>query len=384
MYFLSNFFGSVVKVTTGILVAAGLFHSTITADTSTLGIQGTTSAQVATTQPSISELQHEIELLKNSRAVKTTGSVLDTVSVPSTNTNTNTYVMPSGTIVDSSGNIINPPQNNAPQQSAVGQNILTAAQIANMAKPSIAEVTTLDGNSAGSGFVIAGGKYLITNQHVVGSNIMMKVILPSGTYTEPVIGKNSSVDLALIYVGDHTPRGLVLGSSDENSLPAGDNVYALGFPLSITEGLTQLTLTRGILSARQKTAFASEELLQTDAAINHGNSGGPLLNDRGEVIGINTFTDAGNTSAQTQGIYFAIPIDTAKAYIPSLSDNGQSRYELYPLGSTRNIPASVLNRMELNPKISCSQLAFMPTEESVCEFYRNYGSQYVWNIVQGQ
>ena len=289
-----------------------------------------------------------------------------------------TFTLPSGAVVDASGTVISQPQNSTVQPVMSDGSVLSASQIVKKLAPSVALITTTTG--AGSGVVINGGKYILTNAHVVGTDGTVHIYLPGMSFDAPVLGKNVTTDLAIIYSGDHSPQSATLGSSDESSLGSGDDVFALGYPLSISEGLKNMTLTRGVVSARQKPTWASQTLLQTDAAINHGNSGGPLVNDKGEVIGINTYTDADPLS-QTQGIYFAIPIDTAKAWIPALSQNGQSRYEQYPIGSIQTIKKSVQLQIDINPNLSCSTLGFTGSDLVTCNLYRDHKNDYVWNAV---
>jgi len=230
------------------------------------------------------------------------------------------------------GNSVKAPQASTQYIATNSQRVMTAREVANLVKPSVALLSTPQG--VGSGFVIAGGKYIVTNAHVVGFNTTVRISLPSGSFNAPVVGKDDSADIALLYAGDHDLPSLTLGSSAENALSLGDDVYVLGFPLSSTEGLTSITLTRGIISARQKPTWARQPLLQTDAAINHGSSGGPMVNNKGEVVGIGTYTDAGLFS-QTQGIYFAIPIDAVKGVIATLSQNDQNRHEAYSIGGIK-------------------------------------------------
>jgi S1-C subfamily serine protease len=137
-----------------------------------------------------------------------------------------------------------------------------------------------------------------------------------------------------------------------------------------------MTFTKGSLSAKQSNVLGSGPVLETTAAINHGNSGGPLVDDAGRVVGVNTFF-----LTNTQGLYFAVPIDRAMQWVPNLSQNGQSRYELYPVGSTMDIKRSLLDQMSLNPNVSCSQFGLTSADLWTCGFYRNYHTDYNWNVI---
>ena len=404
MHFLSNFWGGIVKATAGLFIALGLLHSSSTMTTTVASVatdvQSTTTSQAIATstdqrattsseseieqlQQSLAEqqtvqLQLEKEIASISQDKKTSANESSNALPKSSASASHTFTTPSGAVLDSTGNLISPSQNETQRPIAVGVTTLTPKQIVAAISPSVAWIQTP--TELGSGIVMDGGKYILTDAHVVGNNAMVQVSLPTGPFQAPVIGTNTEIDLAIIFSGGHGAQAATLGSS--GSLSTGDAVYVLGYPLSSSVfNLTNLTLTQGVLSARQTPTGSSVAMLQTDAAINPGNSGGPLVNDEGQVIGI-VESKIGGT--QVSGVGFATPIDTAESYIPTLSDYGQSRYELHPLGSTIDIPQSVLDRLELNPKVPCSELAFTASEESSCEFYRDYKNQYSWNAIQGK
>ena len=163
---------------------------------------------------------------------------------------------------------------------------------------------------AGSGFVIDPRGYILTNFHVVQDAQSIEVILgDQSKYTAKFVGADQRNDVALIKI---EPKGKPLAAlplGDSSLLQVGQKVLAIGNPFGF-----QSTLTTGIVSALGRTVQTSQttfidEAIQTDAAINRGNSGGPLINSRGEVIGINSaiYTPSGTTA----GIGFAIPINTA-------------------------------------------------------------------------
>ena len=182
------------------------------------------------------------------------------------------------------------------------------------------------GEATGSGFVIDEEGYILTNDHVVeGSEDVTVRFADEGAPVEAEVkGRDPSTDLALLKVdpGDAELDPVPLG--DSSKARVGDPVVAIGNPFGVGR-----TVTTGIVSAVQReiqapNGFTIAGAIQTDAAVNPGNSGGPLLNDRGEVIGVNSqiATGGGNGSV---GIAFAVPIDTAKQALPELKRTGKVR-----------------------------------------------------------
>jgi serine protease Do len=178
----------------------------------------------------------------------------------------------------------------------------------------------LRGESLGSGFVINSEGYVLTNNHVVQDAEEIKVRLSDGRdFIAKVVGTDPATDVALVKL-EKPPANLplvVLGDSDK--LDQGDFVLAIGSPFGFRE-----SATFGILSAkdRQLTGSPFDDFLQTDAAINSGNSGGPLFNLRGEVVGINTAIVAPQLGS---GLGFAVPINVAKQLVPQLLTGKVSR-----------------------------------------------------------
>lgn len=175
---------------------------------------------------------------------------------------------------------------------------------------------------AGSGFVIDPRGYILTNYHVVAGAQTMEVILgDQSRYPAKFIGADQRNDVALIKID---PKGKPLTSltlGDSSTLQVGQKVLAIGDPFGF-----QSTLTTGVVSALGRTVQTSQatfidEAIQTDASINRGNSGGPLINTHGEVIGINSaiFTPSGTAA----GIGFAIPINSAKLIANDLMSGGK-------------------------------------------------------------
>ena len=175
---------------------------------------------------------------------------------------------------------------------------------------------------AGSGFVIDPKGYILTNFHVVQGAQSIEVVLGDQShYAGKFIGADQRNDVALVKI---EPKGKPLAAlplGDSAALQVGQKVLAIGNPFGF-----QSTLTTGVVSALGRTVQTSQttfidEAIQTDAAINRGNSGGPLINSHGEVIGINSaiYTPSGTTA----GIGFAIPINTAKRIAHDLITDGR-------------------------------------------------------------
>lgn len=174
----------------------------------------------------------------------------------------------------------------------------------------------------GSGFILDKQGLILTNNHVIDNAQRIEVTLSDKhTYKAERIGVDANHDLALIRI--NAPNLLPATLSDSNGLTVGQRVYAIGNPFGLSG-----TMTRGIISAirsiRGPQNNPIEDAIQTDAAVNPGNSGGPLLNSRGEVIGITTLI-ANNGADQSSGIGFAIPINTAKAVLDDIAKYGRAR-----------------------------------------------------------
>ena len=177
---------------------------------------------------------------------------------------------------------------------------------------------------AGSGFVIDPRGYILTNYHVVqGAQAISVTLGDRSHYTAKFVGADERNDIALIKVDPKDRKLPALTMGDSDSLQVGQRVLAIGNPFGF-----QSTLTTGVVSALGRTVQTStttviDGAIQTDAAINQGNSGGPLLNSHGEVIGINSaiYTPSGTTA----GIGFAIPISTARQIAQDLISEGRVR-----------------------------------------------------------
>ena len=205
------------------------------------------------------------------------------------------------------------------------------------AAPSVANIVTravaydffygaVPTEGAGSGFLIDDEGHILTNNHVVDGASTIEVTfggIDHTTYKASVLGADTRNDIALLKInlGSHKLVPLTLG--DSSGLQVGQRVLAIGNPF----GQFSSTLTTGVVSALGRTVQTSDrtfidQAIQTDAAINRGNSGGPLLNSHGQVIGINSAIFSPTESETTVGIGFAIPINTARRVAEDLITTG--------------------------------------------------------------
>jgi S1-C subfamily serine protease len=184
----------------------------------------------------------------------------------------------------------------------------------------------------GSGFVYDKEGHVVTNAHVVDNGETFTVTMRDGSrYNATLVGSDPSTDLAVIKMDAPASKLKPLRLADSSSVRVGDTVVAIGSPF----GLEQ-TVTTGIVSAldREMMApndFAIDDTIQTDAAINHGNSGGPLLNLRGEVIGVNA--QIRSESGGNDGVGFAIPSNTVKDIARRLVSGGSVEHAYLGVGS---------------------------------------------------
>src|SRR5271170_4491036 len=175
----------------------------------------------------------------------------------------------------------------------------------------------------GSGFILDKQGHILTNNHVIDNAQRVEVTLSDKhKYKATVVGVDKGHDLALLQI-NNAPNLQPATLAESQNLTVGQRVYAIGNPFGLSG-----TMTRGIISAIRSIRGPGnnpiEDAIQTDAAVNPGNSGGPLLNSRGEVIGITTLI-ANNGADQSSGIGFAIPVNTAKAVIADFAKYGRIR-----------------------------------------------------------
>jgi S1-C subfamily serine protease len=179
--------------------------------------------------------------------------------------------------------------------------------------------------SLGSGFVVDKAGHIVTNYHVISGAKQVRVSFSNGASMKATIqGTDPSSDLAVLKI-DASSRALTpLPLGDSDAMQVGDPVVAIGNPFGLDR-----TVTAGIVSAIQRAitapnGYTIDHVIQTDAAINHGNSGGPLLDRRGDVIGVNSQIETGNDSVTSGnvGVGFAIPSNTVKTVVAQLIRQG--------------------------------------------------------------
>jgi S1-C subfamily serine protease len=206
----------------------------------------------------------------------------------------------------------------------------------------------------GSGFVYDRQGHVVTNQHVVQGASSVSVRLWNGqTYDAEVVGSDASTDLAVLEVDAPASVLTPLRLGDSSEVEVGDGVVAIGSPF----GLEQ-TVTSGIVSAlhRQMTApndFSINDSIQTDAAINHGNSGGPLLNSGGRVIGVNA--QIKSESGGNDGVGFAIPSNTVRSIVSQLVETGEVEHAYLGVG-VQTIPAAVADELDLVEGVALTEV----------------------------
>ena len=239
-----------------------------------------------------------------------------------------------------------PPATNtpaSPDRPVVNIQFIGAADLSDESKSSLADVVEsiqasvvqiIAGSGSGSGFIVDEDGLVVTNEHVVDGARSVRVWLTNGrSYEGDVLERDETADLALVQIGGGGSfDGMLVGDPDR--VRVGDDVLALGFPLADRIG-TDLTVTRGIISSTR--TVNGVELLQTDAAVNPGNSGGPLVNRDGEVIGVNTSrieeTDSGRP---VDNIGFAVSVSELERRLPALGVR-----QLAALGTPSPTPAPV-------------------------------------------
>ena len=189
----------------------------------------------------------------------------------------------------------------------------------------------------GSGFVVDSSGDIVTNQHVVASSTGIKVTFQDGkTAKATVVGTDPSTDIAVIKVDVAASELHPLTFASSAAVQVGQSVAAIGSPFGLPE-----TLTSGIISALNRTIsapnnFSISGAIQTDAPINHGNSGGPLLNSSGQVIGVNAQIES--DSGGNDGVGFAIPSDAVKSVADTIIAGGKVQHAY--LGVTISTAAS--------------------------------------------
>jgi serine protease Do len=228
-------------------------------------------------------------------------------------------VQPTQSITVSNTNVESAVTNTVEQ---VGPAVVTV--LATIPEQTSAFGATSGGESSGSGVIISTEGYILTNYHVIEGSSDVRVVLADGSERPAsVVNFDELDDLAVLRAEGTMPAVAPLGNSDQ--LKAGETVIAIGSPL----GAFKNTVTVGVISGTGRmidtgNGYQMEDLIQTDAAINQGNSGGPLVNLAGEVVGINTLIvrGGGAGSAVAEGLGFAIPSNTAQIISAQIIDNG--------------------------------------------------------------
>jgi 2-alkenal reductase len=237
----------------------------------------------------------------------------------------------------------------APQALAVTEESATVEAVGKTL-PAVVTVLTRNGfgGGGGSGFFISEEGYVVTNNHVVeGAQEIAIVYARGGQAPATLVGTAPEFDLAVIKVDGPVPAVAAWGDSRE--LLLGAHVIAIGSAL----GQYQNTVTSGILSGFNRQLAGLSGLLQTDAAINQGNSGGPLINLAGQVIGINTLVARGRGDAE--GLGFAIPSNIARNVVRNLIETGDARH-----------PFMGIQYQSLNPQLA-TELQLDITEGALLE-----------------
>jgi S1-C subfamily serine protease len=211
---------------------------------------------------------------------------------------------------------------------------LSVEQVYERAAPAVVQITTTlagssgsaapGGRALGSGFVIDKDGHIVTNFHVVeGAERIQVGFSNRETVEATLVGTDAATDLALLEVDLPAQAFAPLSLADSDALVVGEPVVAIGNPFGL-----ERTVTAGIVSALQRAVTSPsgstiDHVIQTDAPINHGNSGGPLLDSMGRVIGVNSQIETGGAGDGNVGIGFAVPSNTVKTVVAQLLANGK-------------------------------------------------------------
>jgi S1-C subfamily serine protease len=239
-----------------------------------------------------------------------------------------------------------PVEASAPVQFEQGEDALSIREIYRRAAPGVVQITARavtqvtpidpffgfpfgfpeerEQQALGSGFVIDKAGHIVTNFHVIDGASEIEVSFSNNdSLSATIVGSDASTDIAVLKVAASSRALTPLELGDSDSVQVGDGVVAIGNPLGLTR-----TTTAGIISALHRDLVAPngyqiDEVIQTDAQINSGNSGGPLLNARGHVIGVNSQIATAQGSTGSIGISFAVPINTVKDVTAQLIEKGR-------------------------------------------------------------
>jgi 2-alkenal reductase len=252
---------------------------------------------------------------------------------------------------------VSAPASSAPAQPRPAVSSDTSNEmVAAVQKVSPAVVTVLNtsaqGSGSGSGVIISDKGYVITNNHVVDGAQQLAVVFADGTRKDAkLVGTDPLNDVAVISVSGKVPAVAAVG--DAAALQPGEQVLAIGSPL----GNFRNTVTAGVVSALNRSVGSMEGLIQTDAAINSGNSGGPLINLAGEVVGINTLVvrndQFSSGAAPVEGLGFSVPSTIFRGVAEQLIASGKVSY---PFLGVSYIPIDGSVALELNLPVQSGAL----------------------------
>jgi S1-C subfamily serine protease len=211
-------------------------------------------------------------------------------------------------------------------------NAMSVNEIYERTASGVVQITSTSGNIAdasqqqalGSGFVLDKAGHIVTNYHVIQGADEIRVSFSNrDTVDAQLVGSDPSTDLAMLQVDTAASALTPLPLGDSDKVQVGDPVVAIGNPFGLDR-----TATSGIVSALQRlitapNRFTIDHVIQTDAPINHGNSGGPLLNSRGQVIGVNTQIETGGVDSGNVGIGFSVPSNTVKDVVAQIMRTGR-------------------------------------------------------------
>lgn len=205
--------------------------------------------------------------------------------------------------------------------------------------------------SLGSGFLISPDGYILTNDHVAGNAVEVVITLTNGKhFNAKVIGTDPVSDICLLKIDENDLPYLLLGNSNE--ILIGEWAIALGNPFGLFDLNDKPTVTVGVVSALGMNLDPVNNryylnMIQTDAAINGGNSGGPLVNSIGEVIGMNTLIISPGSGQGSIGLGFAIPINKVKKIVDELKSNGKIERDFYTGIKVQNIDETISKYFKL-------------------------------------
>ncbi|MEJ7839661.1 MAG: trypsin-like peptidase domain-containing protein, partial [Thermomicrobiales bacterium] len=264
------------------------------------------------------------------------------------------------------------PQVSLAQETEPATTELTTPEMVERVLPGVVQIMAYtpdeDGSAdfygIGSGFVLDAEGHIITNWHVVTGQEVFYVTYTNGTYVEAeLIGLDARDDIAVLKVDPETvPAVLPLGDSD--AVLPGEKVVAIGSPSGITNTITEGVATGSGRTGAEPGLYLQSQcgnynnMVQHSAAINNGNSGGPLFNMRGEVIGINTISILDESGADLAGIYFAVPSNTIAKRAADMIDDGELSLPVIGIQSIPiTIPDAILNDLPFAAGVLVTEVA---------------------------